>query len=235
MSSSFSQLGASFARLSSMERRFIILVAVILFIVINLLFVLPYFTKLGEIDNRFSKARTELQKFEAEIAQIPFYEKQVKELEGEGASVPREDQAVSFMQAIQSQAAQSGVMLVSQNRQPDRTNAFSIDRSLTQTTQSGESQLVDFLYNLGAGTSLIRVRGLTIRPEQPARQALSATVTLVASFQKAAPTRTAPAARPAPGTPPAGKPAASSAAPVTKTNNPAGTIPANKTSTPTKK
>lgn len=234
MSSSFSQLGASFARLSSMERRFIILVAVILFLVINLLFVLPHFTELSRIDNRFGEARTKLDKYEKEIAQIPFYEKQVKELEGEGASVPREDQAVSFLHAIQTQAAQSGVQLGSQTRQPDRTNAFFIEKSLMQTAQSGESQLVDFLYNLGEGNSLIRVRALTIRPDQP-RQALSATVTLVASFQKAATTRAAPAAKSAPAALPTTKPAASATVPVTKTNPPAGTMPANKPSTPTKK
>lgn len=234
MSSSFSQLGASFARLSSVERRFIIIVAVILFIVINLLFVLPHFNELGRIDTRFGEARIKLEKYEKEIAQIPFYEKQVKELEGEGASVPREDQAVSFMHAIQTQAAQSSVQLVAQNRQPDRTNAFFIEKSLAQTTQSGESQLVDFLYNLGAGNSLIRVRALTVRPDQP-RQGLSATVTLVASFQKAASTRAAPAAKAAPGTPPTGKPATPATPPVTKTNPPAGTMPASKPSTPTKK
>ena len=56
MSSNFSQLSASFARLSSLERRFIILVLVIIFIVINLLFVLPHFSDLGKIDNRFGDA-----------------------------------------------------------------------------------------------------------------------------------------------------------------------------------
>jgi len=228
MSSSFSQISASFARLSSLERRFIIIVAVILFVVINLLFVLPHFSELGRIDNRFAEAQTKLAKYEKEIAQIPVYEKNVKELEGEGASVPREDQAVNFMHAVNNQAAQSSVMIQAANRQPERTNAFFIERAQALTTQSGESQLVDFLYNLGSGSSLIRVRALSVRPDQP-RQGLSANITLIASYQKAASARPAPAAKPAT---PAATPAAS---PVKKTNAPAPATPAAKPSTPTKK
>ena len=58
MANSFTQLGASFARLSSLERRFIIVVLVLIFIVINLIFVLPHFSDLGRIDNRFGEAKT---------------------------------------------------------------------------------------------------------------------------------------------------------------------------------
>ena len=70
---------------------------------------------------------------------------------------------------------------------------------LTQpiSVQSGEAQLVDFLYNLGSGNSLIRVRDLTLRPDPP-RQQLSGTVKLVASYQKNPPKKAAPAASPAP-------------------------------------
>lgn len=222
MSSTFSQFSTSFARLSSLERRFIILVVVILFVVINLLFVLPHFNDLANIDNRFGDANAKLEKYEKEIAQVGFYEKNVTALEGEGASVPKEDQAVNFLQAIQNQAAQSGVSVLANNRQPERTNEFFLERSQALTTQSGESQLVDFLYSLGSGNSLIRVRALSVRPDAP-RQALSANITLIASFQKKAPVRAAtPAARPAP------------AAPAAKTNTPAATSAA-KPSTSTKK
>jgi Tfp pilus assembly protein PilO len=236
MSSAFSQFSASFARLSSLERRFIILVVVIIFVVVNLLFVLPYFSELGKIENRRADASAKLEKYDKEIAQIPFYEKNVKELEGEGASVPQEDQSVNFLTAINNQAAQSSVGILANNRQPERTNQFFIERSQALTTQSGEPQLVDFLYSLGSGNSLIRVRSLSIRPDAP-RQALSATISLIASFQKKSPARTAPAARPAsaPSAIPAAKPATPAAAPVVKTNKPAVKPPAAKPSTPTKK
>ncbi len=74
-----------------------------------------------------------------------------------------------------------------------------------------EKELVEFLYNLGASNSLIRVHGLAVRPDPP-RQRLSAEVTLVASYQKAAPKPAAPASKPdAKGSKTAKSPAAASA------------------------
>ena len=247
MASSFSQLGASFARLSSLERRFIILVLVIIFIVINLIFVLPHFSDLGKIDNRFADANSKLDKYQKEIAQVAFYETNIKKWEGEGSAVAQEDQSVSFLTAIQNQAAQSGVGIVVNNRQPPRTNQFFLELGQALTTQSGEAQLVDFLYNLGAGSSMIRARALSVRPDQP-RTGLSATMTLVASFQKKPAARTTtPAAKtptPAAKTPlpapagksatPANKPAASTV-PVAKTNRPTGSLPVTKPLTPPNK
>jgi hypothetical protein len=62
----------------------------------------------------------------------------------------------------------------------------------TLTVQSGEKPLVDFLYSLGSGESLVRVRDLSVRPDQP-RQQLAASVTLIASYQKNAKAAPAPA------------------------------------------
>jgi len=237
MASSFSQLNASFARLSSLERRFIILVLVIIFIVINLLFVLPYFSKLAQIKNRFGEANSKQDKFQKEISQISFYETNIKKWEGEGASVPQEDQSVSIRSAINTQAAQSGVGIVGNNSQPTRTNQFFVELGVALTTQSGEAQLVDFLYSLGAGSSLIRARALSVRPDQQ-RTGLSATMTLVASFQKKATSRNAPATKspaPAPASTSATKPTTSAVVPAVKTNKPAVVLPATKSLTPPKK
>jgi hypothetical protein len=49
---------------------------------------------------------------------------------------------------------------------------------------------VDFLYSLGAGNSLVRVRGLSLSPDAP-RQNLRVSVTLVGSYQKKVPVRAA--------------------------------------------
>ena len=49
---------------------------------------------------------------------------------------------------------------------------------------SGEKELVDFLYRLGSGNSLIRVRDMNLGTELPARQKLQGSLTLVESFQK---------------------------------------------------
>jgi hypothetical protein len=105
--------------------------------------------------------------------------------------------------------------------------------------QSQEKELVDFLYNLGVGDSLIRVKVLSVQPDQT-HQRLTTRVTLVASYQKKAiATETAlPTARtssrpPAAGPPPAPgakPPAAVKTAPVPA--KPAATKPATNQAAP---
>lgn len=238
MSSSFNQLSASFARLSSLERRFIIVVIVILFVVVNLVFVLPHFDDLAAIRNRFNRAETKLRDYHRQIAQAPVLTREIEKLGSEASSVPAEDQAVNFRSAIQHQAAESGVTIDVNNPQPERTNQFFVERAQALTTTSGEAELVDFLYSLGAGNSLIRARTLTVRPNAP-RQALTANMTLVASYQKKAPTRAAAAAKPAassaPHNAPVAKPAAPAPTSLPKPSHPAASPPATKPPPPTKK
>jgi type II secretory pathway component PulM len=237
MKEQLAQLSANFSRLSSFERRFILVATVALALVLNFWLVIPHFSDLQKIENRFGAARKKQETFGKEIAQTAFYEKNIKDLQGEGVAIPQEEQTVNLLQAIQNQAAQSGVSILANNRQPERTNQFFLERAQALTTQSGEPQLVDFLYNLGVGSSLIRVRALSIRPDPP-RMALSANITLIASYQKKTPKpATAPAATPA--TPPpaaAIKPAPAPAAlPAAKPTLKPATNAAAKPSTPLRK
>lgn len=186
------KFSAYFSRLSPVERFFIAGAIVCLFVVINLVFVFPKFGKLKGIERRDRDAKTKLDLYEKEIAQTDFYRTNITVLEGDGASVPLEDQGVSFLQVIQSEAVKSGVIIQANNRLPESTNQFFKELSQSLTTLSEENQLVDFLYNLGTGSSQTRVRAISIRPD-PSRTKLNATITLVASFQKKPPVRTAPA------------------------------------------
>ncbi len=190
MSSAISRFSATFSRLSSMERWFIIIVGVGVFALVNFMFIFPRFNDWGALKKRLSKAETLKQEYEAMIEQGAVFQSQIRKLESETAAVPAEDQAVNFLNAIQSQAAQSRVSIVANNRQPERTNQFFVERAQALTTQSGEAELVDFLYNLGAGNSQIRARALSISRDQTQTQ-LRANMTLIASFQKKAP-RSAP-------------------------------------------
>ncbi len=215
---------AYFARLSSLERRFIVIVIVVVFGVVNLWFVLPRFNDWSQVRNRDETALTTRAKYEKEIAQTATYTSQISKLESEGVSVPVEDQSLNFISTIQNQAVQSGV-IIQQTPQPQRTNQFFLERAVGLTVQSTEGQLVDFLYKLGDGNSLIRVRALSLHPDAP-RQALSGNLTLIASYQKK------PATRPAPAPATAAAPAAT----VKANKPPAPVVPAaSKPATPTKK
>ena len=118
------------------------------------------------------------------MAQIPDYQAKVKTFESQGEFVAPEDQAINFTRAIQSQSAQSGVGIVNTSRQLTRTNdAFFVEQIQNINVTATDEQLVDFLYKLGSGVSMIRVRDLELQPDA-AHQHLTANIKLVASYQK---------------------------------------------------
>ena len=177
------------------EKRVVVGVGVLFFVVLNFLFVIPHFSDLTAMQRRHDDAELKLRKYNAEIQQIPTYKRLISELESEGgASVAQEDQPFQFQNTVNAEAAKSHVHLNSIGKIAYQTNQFFLELSQGISLQSEERQLVDFLYNLGSADSLIRVRDLSLRPDPP-RQQLVAQVKLIASYQKTAPAK--PAAAPA--------------------------------------
>jgi Tfp pilus assembly protein PilO len=167
------------------EKRLVVGIAVVFIVVLNFWFVTPHFSDLQDVRFRMQKAKDKLATYENEKTQIPTLEKQVRALESEGgASVPVEDQALHFANLIQSQAGQSRVVIVNNSPISTDTNSpFFMEKSQSISVQGGEPELVDFLYSLGSGESVIRVRDLSLHPDAPHQQ-LVAGVKLVASYQK---------------------------------------------------
>lgn len=186
-----------FAKLTPLERRFVVVVAVVVFVVLNLVFVKPHFGDWGKTKFRLAKAHETLDKFQGEVSKKTTYEAQVKSLESEGSSVPPEDQAIDLLRTIQSQATMNGVIFIGNGRLTTRTNnPFFLERTQPVNVSATESNLVNFLYILGEGNSMIRVRDLSLRPDPP-RQQLTANIQFTASYQKksaARSTTNAPAA-----------------------------------------
>jgi hypothetical protein len=223
------------------EKRVVVVVAAMLFVVFNIWFVMPHFSDWGRVQTRMTAAREKLKRYQGEVSQITTVSNQVRVLEGEGMSVPPEEQSVQFQRVIQTRAAEAQVNILSQGRVTERTNQFFLEVSQTLSLQSGEPPLVDFLYNLGAGNSLLRVRDMTLRTDA-ARQLLNAGVKLVLSYQKKAQART-PAAATATTQPPLKKPeqvfrnppatnTAKSQPPASKSTTPRNSSSTNKTALP---
>ena len=185
-----------FEQLRPMERRLVVGVAVILFIVLNWVFVKPHFSDWSKWSQRNDDAARKLKLYQTAAAEKPELEKQLKVYESEGEFVAQEDQAINFMRTIQGQSGQSGVQLQNTSRQITRTNdVFFIEQIQNINVLATDEQLVDFLYQLGSGASMIRVRDLELQPDQP-RQHLNANIKLVASYQKNP--KPATAAKPSP-------------------------------------
>jgi Tfp pilus assembly protein PilO len=182
-----------FAHLRPLERRLAVGVVVVLILVLNFVFIWPHFSDWSQLKTRLKNARAALASYQATIAQATNYQAQVRSMEGEGEFVALEDQAINFMRTIQTQAEASGVGRANYSRSIMHTNdAFFIEQVQNINVVATDQQLVDFLYKLGSGASMIRVRDLELQPDGP-RQHLNANIRLVASYQKnpAAPARAA--------------------------------------------
>jgi hypothetical protein len=173
-----------FSQLRPLERRLAVGGFVALIVVLNWWFVWPYFSDWSILRGRLGDAQTKLKLYQATVVQIPDYQTKVKAFESQGEFVTPEDQAINFTRAIQSQSSASGVAIVNTSRQITHTNdAFFVEQVQNINVTATDEQLVDFLYKLGSGASMTRVRDLELQPDA-AHQHLTANIRLVASYQK---------------------------------------------------
>lgn len=201
------------------EKRVLVGFGVLFFIVLNFLFVFPHFSDLSSAHERMAEAQRKLARYQNEFAQTNTYLAGLREFEKEGSDVAVEEQSYQFNNAIQAQAIQSGVRILQGGRINTQTNQFFVEKNQTISTQGGEQQLVDFLFNLGSGNSQIRVRDLGLHPDQPHQQLLG-NVKVVANYQKKVTARTtAPASRPTDSPSKPGTEAPKPALTTTKTEN----------------
>ena len=176
------------------ERRLVVFVAIVLFLVLNFVFVYPRFGDLGRTQQKLKDMRETERRFRMELGRKPEYERELKRLESAGQFIPSEAQALELQREVQVQVSQSGVTVTrwdaTQRTASLKTNSFFDEQTLTIQINTGEKELVDFLFNLAKGQSLIRVRSLTLRRD-PSQTRLDGNITLVKSFQRKPPPRTA--------------------------------------------
>lgn len=202
--------------LRPMERRLVIGVMITVFVVLNIWFVWPQFKEWNRVQEDFRKARIKLVDYQREITRRQEYENDRKRLEDEGAgSVVTEEMGLQLRKLVMNQASASGLVPDGMSDLPRTPNPTGLIEEVSTTMKfknTGEQELVDFLYNISADRSMIRVKDLSVSPD-PQLQKLQGEITLTASYQKKAPPKSAASAAPA-----GSKPAA--AAP--KTNATAG-------------
>jgi len=185
------------------EKRLVVAAAVALFIVLNLLFVVNRFGEWGRVEKQIKAAHKRLNDYKVEVDKQPGYKRELDRLQKIGQAIPAEDQALDLSKTVTTQAQLSGVLV--QNLVPSvrgtagaRTNIFFEEKSATISLNATEQQLVDFLYLLGSGDSLIRARNMNVSPD-PTKMRLNSQMTLVASYQRkpAARSRAGGASKPA--------------------------------------
>jgi Tfp pilus assembly protein PilO len=214
MTNPFDQLN-----LRPQERRVVVIVGLLIFVVLNFLLVTPLFGQLGQSENQLKSSETKLAKYETEIAKAPGYEKIEQRLKDEGGDVLSEE--LQLQRIVQNQANAASVQVSRYNpaarTQTGRTNQFFEDQGLTIDFTSGGKELVDFLVGMASANSMVHVQDMSLRPVQNGTR-LGGNIVFIASYQKKTPT-----AR--------GVDSGSQPRPATKTNAPAAAAP--KTNAPT--
>jgi len=189
------------------ERRLVVMAVVVLAVVLHFWFVQPYFREWGQVKAELDKAQRTLKTYQAEIAHTNEYEAKRLKLEIQGSSLPAEQHAqanilISRIQAVADQTKLSyGNTAILGHSRTGRTNEFFEEQTINLVVNpSGPQELVDFLYAIGSGDLLVRVKELTVNPDG-SQTKLAGTMKLVASFQKKTPAPLAPvkpaAAKPA--------------------------------------
>jgi hypothetical protein len=223
------------------ERRLVVIVGLVLFILVNWWLVWPFFWEWGKVQNDLRKDASTLEKYNSEIARRGQYERKQRDLEQTGSEMLNSE--TDFQRIVSSQAAGAGVY-VSDLRTGvgagigSKTNQFFQEQSISVQFSSGGKEIVDFLVGIAAQNAMIRVREMNIRPD-PTGTKLSGSIVFVGNYarpQTNAPTAraaaraaaTAPATKPGaqPATQPPKSPANTPAA--KKTDKPAATKPEKK-------
>jgi len=149
------------------ERRLVVLVAVIVFIVLNLLFVRPHFGEWGATENKIAQAKKMLASFQKEATRIPEYQKRLAQLQSSGSDVLSEE--LELQRAVQNQVVSHGLMVTRYDPRAraseSHTDQFFGEQALAINFTSGGKELVDFLVDIAAGNSIIRVRDMSVKPD----------------------------------------------------------------------
>src|SRR5213592_2682400 len=180
------------------ERRLVVMAVAVLAVVLHFWFVQPYFKEWSQVKAELDKAERTLKTYQAEIARTNEYEAKRLKLEIQGSSLPAEQQAMANILSIKilEVAKQSGLSAgtitpLTQSR-TGRTNEFFEEQAINLVVNpSSPQELVDFLYAIGSGDLLVRVKELTVNPDASLTK-LSGSMKLVASFQKKTPATSAP-------------------------------------------
>ncbi len=176
------------------ERRIVVGVGVLVFVVLNLLFVMPHLSDLGQTEVKLDRARRSLETYQKEIAKTSQSVERLQSLQGTGSEVLNEE--LQLQRIVQTEASNSGLMVNRYDPRPrvslTKTNQFFEDQFLTIDFNSDGKSLVDFLSNLALGNSMIRVREMNIKPDG-SQTRLVGSLLFVASFQKKQPTSSNPA------------------------------------------
>jgi hypothetical protein len=177
--------------LGALERRIVVAALLVLFVVLNAMFVWPQFKDWNRVQGEIKRAKDTLAGFQKEVDGLPALQNKEESLKGTGgAQLASAEMALALMRVVEPKARAAGVNVMSYNPGTGfgvSTNSYFEEQSLRISFQNtGDAELLKFMVSLGENNSTIRIRDLTVKPD-PTQMKLMGELTMVASYQKAAP------------------------------------------------
>ncbi len=166
------------------ERRLIVLVAIVTFIVLNFWFVWPHRNDWKQATDDLEAARTKLEEYSATAGELDLTS---QKLTKSGASnLMAEQESVHLLRTIQGLTAKHEVNVnryEPQTESPLGTNGMFVEITLPiQFVNTWDTTLVNFLVSVSEDESLIRVRDFRVQPNSQ-RNGLAGRMSLVASYR----------------------------------------------------
>lgn len=179
--------------LTASERRLVIVFLIVLFVLLNMWFVFPYFDEWETVSNDLESTRRTRKLYQLEIQQVPELESRLAQYQEEAGTNVMDrfamGERLKFERTIDALAQATGVTITRRSQLSDatslggKTNEFFSEINVTINATTREEELIRFLYRLGTGDSAIRVRDLVITPER-SETALGVNITLVANYRR---------------------------------------------------
>ena len=173
------------------ERRMVLVAMVVMVALLSYWFVWPKWDEYQKIERGLEETGRLKARYLSETTKTNAYAKRLLELQTSGAQLAGDDAANRLQADVNREAASAGVQIlsmipstVSARVGGSQTNQFFDDLQVTVALNAGEPELVAFLYALGSGASMVRVRDVSNLRLDPSQTRLTATITFVASVQK---------------------------------------------------
>jgi Tfp pilus assembly protein PilO len=179
------------------ERRLVVLVLIVVFVVLNVWLVWPHFGDWTLFTLRRDRAQHTLDLYAREVARIKAYQVKLRELESAGSSVVPDEQGLDLVRKVNNLAQSSKLFVIGADSRPrvtqnTKTNSFFEEQYLTLHANSDTEELINFLVSLTSTNSLIRVKDLQLKIADASGTKLDENMTLVASYQRSTPSKAAP-------------------------------------------
>jgi hypothetical protein len=178
------------------EKRLIVVVGVVAFVVLDLLFVQPHFSDYARMKYQLAQTLSSNQTFAAKIAldnnPNTGYKRQLEQLrKGNGDTTGAAFTGAIQLQTTVARKAQEAKVNVSEytpvsvaHLGTNVASQFFESQSIRISVEGREEDLVNFLYNVGNDPAMIRVRELDFKPVEPNRYQLRGQITLTADYRK---------------------------------------------------